>query len=921
MGGSTMRRAIISVWAMLRGRWLRGRRGEWEAPRPLRVFLSHTSELRAIPADRSYVAAAEDAVKRAGHAVTDMKYFAARDTPPADYCRRMVARANVYVGIMGHHYGSPVRGNPDQSYTELEFETATALGLPRLIFLVDSDPPLDPDPRQRAFRDKLKAAGLTIAEVASPGDLELGLFQALVELPRANEAPPTPGAPSWRRPVVGALVGLIIAASVIARAPPAWSVPGQVVRSAIFAVLGVLGGFGLGALSGWALRWLQRRRSADRAVQDLLEAGRLRADLRSLVKSYWVDTRLEQSLDRLARIELRFAERPGAVDNPLSVVVWQRDQPERLIKRGTPISTVLHQLHDQMLILGAPGAGKTTTLLKLTSELLDETKGLVMDPIPVVFHLSSWTSRSGTLTDWLVSELQRRYDIPPVLGRRWVTTNQILPLLDGLDEVPAEHREACVIALNRFRAAHGQLPIVVCSRVQEYDELQSKLTLRGALVVLPLRREEVNQYLRQAGRALNGVRAALREDDQLVELLTTPLFLSIVALAYRERPPVEVRASSSPEQRRRRILADYVESMLDRPRAGPADYGREWILRWLTWMAGAMRTHGQSVLYVEWMQPDWLTSGWQRRLVTFGVTGVIGVIVGLAVGINYALFSRLVGGAHTQPAVRVFVGLAAGLIAVVVACWASHDPTITPTGRLRWSWPALGRGLPSWLATGLIIGVSYGLVAGLATAPIYVALAGQQSPPVAATFADGLVYGPVSGLMYGLLLGLLIGATFGLMSGMITKFDPEPAAPARGIQTSRRNALLASVAGGLFFGCLFWLVFGLGYDVTHPVLVAMVGTLGLKALYWPHAAIEDVLVAILFIGLVIAARRGGGAYFRHHLLRLLLVRGGCAPFDYFAFLEYATRLILLKRRGGGYEFIHRMLQEHFTSRAAFPTRE
>jgi len=67
-------------------------------------------------------------------------------------------------------------------------------------------------------------------------------------------------------------------------------------------------------------------------------------------------------------------------------------------------------------------------------------------------------------------------------------------------------------------------------------------------------------------------------------------------------------------------------------------------------MAGAMRTHGQSVLYIEWIQPDWLAGRWQRRLVTFGVTAVIGVIVDLAVGINYALFSRLAGGAHTLAA-------------------------------------------------------------------------------------------------------------------------------------------------------------------------------------------------------------------------------------------------------------------------------
>jgi tetratricopeptide (TPR) repeat protein len=158
-----------------------------------RVFLSHTSELREFPADRSFAAAAEQAVIRAGDAIADMAYFTARDARPAQYCQDQVRGCDVYVGLIGLRYGSPVRDQPQVSYTELEFDTATGAGIPRLIFLLDPDadlprpdPFLDQDPvlreRQQAFRAKVLDCGVTAATFATAGELELQLLQALHDL-------------------------------------------------------------------------------------------------------------------------------------------------------------------------------------------------------------------------------------------------------------------------------------------------------------------------------------------------------------------------------------------------------------------------------------------------------------------------------------------------------------------------------------------------------------------------------------------------------------------------------------------------------------------------------------------------------------------------------------------------------------------
>ena len=154
------------------------------------MFVSHTSELREFPKGTSYVAAVERAIIAAGHVPVDMTDFPAADQAPADLCRDRVRSCEVYIGVLGTRYGSPVRDKPDVSYTELEFDTATDVGLDRLVFLLDTEVgdvgiPLsrlidrESGQRQDDFRRRVRESKLATRSFASPDALQLLVERSL----------------------------------------------------------------------------------------------------------------------------------------------------------------------------------------------------------------------------------------------------------------------------------------------------------------------------------------------------------------------------------------------------------------------------------------------------------------------------------------------------------------------------------------------------------------------------------------------------------------------------------------------------------------------------------------------------------------------------------------------------------------------
>jgi TIR domain/NACHT domain len=175
---------------------------------------------------------------------------------------------------------------------------------------------------------------------------------------------------------------------------------------------------------------------------------RHRRQLIKQVRLDWIEGVLNQSLYKVARLELDLTNKTDAVEQPLNAVVQVPDRSPTPIQLGTRISQVFDEQAGALLILGAPGTGKTTFLLELAQDLLDRAEQDESQPIPVVFPLSSWAAKRQSLAQWLTKELNQRSYVPKKVARQWGKAEQILPLLDGLDEVAAQHRGACVDTIN-----------------------------------------------------------------------------------------------------------------------------------------------------------------------------------------------------------------------------------------------------------------------------------------------------------------------------------------------------------------------------------------------------------------------------------------------------------------------------------------
>jgi hypothetical protein len=587
---------------------------------------------------------------------------------------------------------------------------------------------------------------------------------------------------------------------------------------------------------------------------------------------------------------------------PLAAVNWAGDAAA-LAGAGSEIADVLGRIPTRrLMVLGEPGAGKTMLLVRLVLDLL--TRRQPGEPVPMLVSLASWSPASQDLRKWLAAQMTDDY---PVLGapapegslknnraEALLERGLILPILDGLDEIPEALRGAAVAEINA--ALRPGEAVVVSSRIDAYKSAVrpsrgASVTLRGGAVVelCPVDAITAGRYLvHDAGdpHRWDPVVAVLGTSSPAGKALATPLMLSLAREIYNPLPdagsdalrePVELcsPAITSRELVEQHLLDAFVPTAYRRSSAGPGRQRRFWTAkqaeRWLVFLAYHLEHTVASPSFAWW--------NLERAVPRTVNTVASSITVALGLGLTLAVTSS----STVNIPARLMAGLAAASIAGLAVWLAGRRPQIPMIGAgwsLRW---AVRRVI--WLQP-------------RSTRPsgIYMTLA-------IIAFPVGIV---LTWLVFGLAVApvwMLVGFT---ALGVRGRYDElaEVATPQTSLARDRRNLLLLAPAA-LAYGTTFGVVLGTaGGRAVRTLFGAAYGpTLGTTA---------GLVVSIAF---TLGCCSVTLAWLRWRIACASLAICRRLPWRMSSFLDDAHQRGVLRQAGAVYQFRHLELQRRLAAAA------
>jgi hypothetical protein len=562
----------------------------------------------------------------------------------------------------------------------------------------------------------------------------------------------------------------------------------------------------------------------------------------------------------------------------------------------------------RLVVLGGVGFGKTILAIHLARKLLSlRAPG---DPVPVLLTVATWRPRQQTLVDFAASQLIRDY---PALGalvpygggnlatmaHALLTTNKVLLIVDGLDEMPTKYRINALLGISQLPA---DMPLIVTSRTTEYvqavQHVGRGLPQAAVVELLPLRPSDTRAYLSQATAPPESRwqpvldHLSHHKDGQLAAVLQTPLMVWLTRTIYAEAGTtpgelIPLALDGDREAIERHLMSKLVHAVYT-----PGDFSSTTAAKWEPESAEAWLRFVARHLQAE-DTPNFAWWDLNRRAprIVHGVIGgipigaPIALVVGLAVGISSAPLAGLTDGLIAGAAVTVLAGLPGGL-----GSWRQMEPTRVEV-RIR---DNLGR-LAGRLGLGLVFGFGFGALIGV---------------PVV------FLYGARYGLLVALALGPAIGSALSLRQLFHASSDINAAvSPASTVHDDTMSAIIQTSMG--FIGL------GLGAGIALYATVRFGAATGV-AIGIAYGLAYGITFAIGYRSSGLATP----AFMTFMIARAWLGAQRKLPWALMTFLEDAHQRGVLRQQGAVYQFRHVTLQTHLatsdnnhTSHRKSPTRQ